>query len=383
MHTRGDGIDEEEEVGVEREPGRDAIPWRRRIRELLVEHARLAKVTAVLLAIGVLALVLWAWAGPDGSSSLQWAPLPAMMLVVVAGCALGAGVLLAGILTGVCLPLTHPIARMVRNLVLGVLVVAAGLYIALASLIGLVISSGGVTPRSVFGGRYYETNLGFPDPNYVYYESHGVLLMARQGTSTGENRAESDGEGSGVAQPPGSPAPQPDTTTRTDQESREETGRTVDLPIDPTRIAASGSTDGLLYGVAEESLALGGQSIYAAAVSDDGGATWERRGTIPEESSEYGYHVVDDDVQVLAFGSGSDDVAPPAYLTRDGGWTWTRLTLPVPADVPASAQFVEDVARDGADLNVTINYPTWVTTRGDGTRFVSHDDGRTWTLVSN
>lgn len=286
-------------------------------------------------------------------------------------------------LIGVCTPLAHPITRIVRNVVLGVLVVAAGLCIALASLIGLVISSGEVTPQSVFGGQYYETNLGFPDPDYTYYESRGFLLMSRQGISTGENPAESDGERSGVVQAPGSPAPQHDTTTRTDQESHEETGRTVDLPIDPTRIAASGSVDGLLYGVAEERLTLGGRSTYAAAVSDDGGATWEGRGTLPEEDSEYGYHVVDQAVQVLAFGSSSDDVAPPAYLTRDGGWTWTRLTLPVPADVPASAQFVEDVTRDGSDLDITLNYPTWVTTRGGGTRFVSHDDGRTWTLVPN
>lgn len=361
---------------MEDQPVHEETRTRRPLRERIAEYRVLAIATAILLAAGILAYVLWTWAGPEGSTSLQWAPVPATTLVFISGFTLGLALLLGAILVGCLIGSAHRIVRITVIVILSLAVVAGEICIAVASLVGLLFSAGESSPRPVFGGSYYEKNLGFPDPSYTYYESDGFFLMARDGISTGETRAESDDGKPEPIQSSGSQAPQSGQTSHGNTEGNS------DLPIESSQITATGSADGVEYSVAEASQALGGRATYVAMASDDGGATWERRGTIPFEGSLYGYHVVDGSVQLLAFGSGSDSVAPPAYLTRDGGWTWTQLVLPVPADMPPSAQLVEDAARDGSTLTVTLNYPTWVTTRGAGTTFVSHDDGVSWTLAS-
>lgn len=367
---------------MEDQPIQEEAPTRRPLGARLAEHRSLAITTTVFLATGILAFTLWNWAGPTGSTSLQWAPLPAMTLVFIGGGALGLAFLLGAILCGCLIRPARPIVRITGNVVLGLMVVAVGVVIAVASLMGLLFSGGEISARPVFGGSYYESNLGFPDPSYTYYESHGFFLMAREGISTGETRAAPDADESRGTPAPAPRAPRPDETPQTGHALQVETEGS-DPPIESSQIAASGSADGLAYGVAEQGQGLGGRATYVAAVSDDGGATWERRGTVSADQSFYGYFVVDRAVQVVAFGSGSDAVAPPAYVSRDGGSTWTELRFPVPADMPPNAQFVDDVVRDGPALTVTVNYPTWVTARGAGTTFVSHDDGVTWTLASN
>lgn len=368
---------------MEDQPIQEEAPTRRPLGARLAEHRSLAITTTVFLATGILASTLWIWAGPTGSTSLQWAPLPAMALVFIGGGALGLALLLGAIFTACLIRPAHPIVRITGNVFLGLLVVAAELVVALASLMGLWLSEGDISARPVFGGSYYEKSLGFPDPSYSYYESHGFFRMAREDISTGETRAASDADESGGTPAPTPQEPRSEETSQTGRAAHVETEKSSDLPIDSSQIAASGSVDGLVYGVAEEARGVGRRATYVAVVSGDGGATWERRATVAADQSLYGYFIMDGTVQVVAFGSGSDAVVPPAFLTRDGGSTWTELRFPVPPDLPPSAQFVEDVTREGSALTVTVNYPTWVTTRGAGITFVSHDDGVTWALASN
>lgn len=372
----------EERPDVSSQPPVSSLPPHT-FRQRVAAHSTLAKVTATSLVVGLLAYVLWRWMGPEGSTTLQWAPVPATLLVLLSGAACGLGILLAAILTSMCIPFAHPFATIVKNMGLGVLVVASGCVIALSVLIGVLLSEGSFAPRQVLGGSYYEINHGFPDPYYMYYESHGVLLMARTGQSTGEQRAESTSDG--AVEPttgPSHTAPQaaaPGQSAAPNETNPEDDS--TDTPINSEQIVASGSSDGWMFGVATRGSSLASQGGYTAAASSDGGTTWERRGQLPADGSMYRYRVLTSSVQLLAYGTSSDEVAPLAFITRDGGWTWSQLSLPIPADTPAGAQFVENALVDGEDLTVTINYPDWVSARGAGTSFVSSDDGATWALV--
>lgn len=127
---------------------------------------------------------------------------------------------------------------------------------------------------------------------------------------------------------------------------------------------------------------VGGRGVFSAVASADGGKTWETRGSAGTDVSFYSYSVVDENIQIVAFGTGNDSTPPPALITYDSGWIWQPLELPFPGDMKPFGRFVESAERtaDG-QIVVVANYPDWELNRGEGTRFMSTDNGATWQLV--
>ncbi len=109
--------------------------------------------------------------------------------------------------------------------------------------------------------------------------------------------------------------------------------------------------------------------------TDDGGSTWR---PIPDAPCWRRDWWASADVGLLL------DVeigSPATWLTRDGGQTWTKGTLP--SEAPSTAVLLFTLASDGTPQLVTS--PGWtsmdVRTTRPGTVLESHDDGRSWAAV--
>ena len=326
--------------------------------------------------------------------------------------------------------------RLASVVFVGISAVGLVLWYAALAINGLIwaLDAGGdFAPLTYRGTQYYERDRGFVSPNYTYYEALSPFTMRRSGMETGETRLIPDGVhpsepltphpedvSSGILPPePVAPSPQDDSSpapgTERPGENPEPVPSTPSTPSAPSPPATymdretllrvyfwgspggvwtalgfrspvpeglSGSVGETMYGLmAVNGFALGQQARFVAGVSTNNGLTWQERGLVVESGSGYSYFVIDENIQIAGFGSQGDEDVPPILMTRDGGWTWEPLVLPVPMRTQPSAQFLVDASRDGGALSVTLNFPSWVTDPGPGVTYISDDDGVTWQLA--
>ena len=336
--------------------------------------------------------------GSDGYTSVQLTPFVSTMMVVLLGLSL------------TVLPVT--LARFAARWISGhlpgwprviVAVVAGAAYVlweGFLALLGLLMLMFGgsvpVLPVTVNGHGYYEIAHCWLHCNYEYFRPVGPFLMERSGpNSFDESLADNADNADNADKDPDSlrtqnptfpfSTGQPDPTVLPPEGGLSDPSgggvSSAQLPVDPQHIVASETVGGVVLGIWQTDAVLGGRGAFSAVASTDGGKTWETRGPAGTDVSFYSYSVVDENIQVLGFGTGNDSRTPPALITYDGGWTWLPLELPFPGDLQPFGRFVESAERtaDGT-IVVVANYPDWEPNRGEGTRFTSTDNGVTWRL---
>lgn len=303
--------------------------------------------------------------------------------------------------------------------------------VAFTAAIALLDENLDCSRETVGHAHYYRCGDTSYAASYSYHEDRG-LVMTREGIP--EHLLGPSGQEDGPAQdapdpsnpenpaspvPPADPdGPMPDSTPSegSSPDGGLGPGTPITGSIDSSMIVETQSVGHVTFGLAEVDATLGGRGAFVAVASRDGGKTWQARGSAGTDVSWYSYFVVNERVQVAGFGTSSEDEAPPAVITYDGGWNWQPLDLPFADNVPAGARFIESVELvqspesmpgdepqgtqdkqdkpqdkpqdetsqatssaipDGTHVEIVANYPDWVAGRGEGWTFTS-EDAVTW-----
>ncbi|MFD1362854.1 WD40/YVTN/BNR-like repeat-containing protein [Lentibacillus salinarum] len=121
--------------------------------------------------------------------------------------------------------------------------------------------------------------------------------------------------------------------------------------------------------------------------TNDGGTTWEEVGSVPSERQVTSGGFIDEEVGFVSFGSitrNDHPAVPDLYRTADGGNTWNRVDVPIPAEYEGIFTVTEIPTFDGSQGTMLVNQGPNGDYQGGNVkaRFVTVDDGETWSFAN-